>query len=671
MRIAVVGAGVMGRSIASYIASCDYQVLLLDIVDLKQPTNRNYVLQNAIDSLKSNNTSLISHPNKIQNIKIGNLEDDIALLGNYDLVIEAIVEKLEVKLDLYKRISKFLNPNCILASNTSTLSLNLLKSSKVWPQTLILHFFNPVRYLSLVELVADKDIPKSKVNQIISFLTHGLGREVISCNDSPGFIANRVGCFFLEAALQKAIKNNLNLSKLDAIANKILGMPKTGIFGLYDLIGLDVMHLIGASLTKFLPQNDEYQKVYFKEGLVTRLIAKGQLGSKVGSGFYKKVDKNRLVLNLESMEYEDAILDIGFSSPDELRKSKDPYAQYFKELIDEVYNYALGLVPEVTSSMRSIDKVLQVGFNWSKGLSGLARNMGIIPDLKVGVAKKKEVDIIASNSDANFSSYKDGLVFSIESKMGVLTHHIFDLLNKAIDLAEKRQKVLIVRSGRHFSVGGNLKYFLEAAKNKNWSDIEKFLQLGQTTMQRLKSIASVSIAQNYALGGGCELLLNSNKVITGLELQGGLVESTIGIIPAWGGFKEMVLRSNGDSLVLKKHLGNVIFGNRTTSADYFKEDYSVSLIKVMHPDDRLDKALELDVQCFTSSSYEVKISNDFNLEACFPNADEFQKLLMSRMCSILKKSRLRVQDLLDGEREIFMELIKTQSTVDKIAKVVG
>jgi len=670
MRVAVIGAGVMGRSIASHIASCDYQVLLLDIVDPKQ-LDRNYVVQNAIDSLKSNNRSLISHPDKIKNIKIGNLEDDIALLGDCDLVIEAIVEKLEVKLDLYKRIVKFLNPHCILASNTSTLSLKLLKSSKVWPKTLILHFFNPVRYLSLVELVADKDTPKSKVDQITSFLTHALGRDVVPCNDSPGFIANRVGCFFLEAALQKVIKSKLNLSKLDTIAHKLLGMPKTGIFGLYDLIGLDAMHLIGASLTKFLPKSDEYQKAYFKEGLVSQLIAKGQLGSKAGSGFYKKVDKNRLVLNLASMEYEAANLDVGFSSIDEFKKSKDPYAQYFRELIAEVYNYGINLLPEVTSSVKSIDKVLKIGFNWSSGLSGLAQNMGIIPSSKVSVAKKKGIDIIASNADANISTYKEGLVFTIESKMGVLTHQIFDLLNNAIDLAEKQQKVLIVKSGRHFSVGGNLKYLFEHAKNKNWSEIEKFLQLGQGAMQRFKGITSVSIAQNYALGGGCEFLLNSNRVITGLELQGGLVESTIGLIPAWGGFKEMALRSNGDSSLLKKHLGNIIFGNRTTSADYFKDDYSVSLLKVMHPDDRLDKALELDVKCATSSSDEIKIPNDFNLEGCFPNADEFQKLLMNRMSTILKKPGLKVQDLLDAEREIFMELIKTQSTIDKISKVVG
>jgi len=670
MRIAVIGAGVMGRSIASYIASCDHQVLLLDIVDPRQ-LDRNYIVQNAIDSLKLNNRSLISHPNKIQNIKIGNLEDDVALLKDCDLVIEAIVEKLEVKLDLYKKIVKFLNPNCILASNTSTLSLSLLKSTKVWPKTLILHFFNPVRYLSLVELVADKDIPKSKVDQITHFLTHALGREVVPCNDSPGFIANRVGCFFLEAALQKATKSKLNLSKLDMIAHKLLGMPKTGIFGLYDLIGLDVMHLIGASLTKFLPKDDEYRKVYFKDGLVSQLIAKGQLGSKAGSGFYKKVDKNRLVLNLVSMEYEEVNLDIGFTSLTEFIRSKDPYAQYFRELITEVYNYGLNLVPEVTSSMQSIDKVLQVGFNWSAGLSGLAQNMGIISAPKVLGDKKKDVDTIESNPDANVSAYKDGLVFSLTNKMGVLNHQVFDLLNKAIDLAEKQQKVLIVKSGKNFSVGGNLKYFLEQAKNKNWSDIEKFLHLGQNTMQRFKSITSVSIAQNYALGGGCEFLLNSNRVITSLELQGGLVEATIGLIPAWGGFKEMALRSNDDSLLLKKHLGNIILGNRTTSADYFKDDYSVPLIKIMHPDDRLDKALELDIQCTTSNSYEIKIPDDFNLELCFPNADEFQKLLMNRMSSILKKPGLTVQDLLDAEREIFMELIKTQSTIDKISKVVG
>ncbi|AVP87135.1 3-hydroxyacyl-CoA dehydrogenase [Candidatus Phycorickettsia trachydisci] len=670
MRIAVIGAGVMGRSIASHIASCDHQVLLLDIVDPKQ-TDRNYVVQNAIDSLKSNNRSLISHPDKIKNIKIGNLEDDIALLGDCDLVIEAIVEKLEVKLDLYKKIAKFLNPNCILASNTSTLSLNLLKSSKIWPKTLILHFFNPVRYLSLVELVTDSDVPKSKVDKITAFLTHALGRDVVPCNDSPGFIANRVGCFFLEAALQKAIKSKLNLSKLDLIAHKLLGMPRTGIFGLYDLIGLDVMHLIGASLTKFLPKDDKYQKVYFKESLVSQLIAKGQIGSKSGSGFYKKVDKNRLVLNLASMEYEAANLNVEFGSIDEFRKSKDPYAQYFRELIEEVYNYGINLVPEVTNSIKSIDKVLKIGFNWSGGLSGLAQNMGIIPTPKVSTARKKDGDIVANNADASISTYKEGLVFTIESKMGVLTHQIFDLLNKAIDLAEKQQKVLIVKSGRHFSVGGNLKYFLEHAKNKNWSEVERFLQLGQNSMQRFKSITSVSIAQNYALGGGCEFLLNSNRVIAGLELQGGLVESTIGLIPAWGGFKEMTLRSNGDSLLLKKHLGNIIFGNRTTSADYFKDDYSVSLLKVMHPDDRLDKALALDVRCAASSSYEIKVPNDFNLEDCFPNADEFQKLLINRMSKILKRSGLKVQDLLDAEREIFMELIKTQSTIDKISKVVG
>jgi 3-hydroxyacyl-CoA dehydrogenase/enoyl-CoA hydratase/3-hydroxybutyryl-CoA epimerase len=663
----------MGSTISAHIASCGHEVLLLDI---PHGPDKNDLARKAIDKITISKPPLISHPKRLANIKIGNLEDNIIELHKYDLVIEAIVEKIDVKLELFESIAKFLNKNTVIASNTSTLSLKLLKQKNIWPQTIIIHFFNPVRYVSLVELITDNETPADKIDQINNFLTHSLGRNVIKCNDSPGFIANRVGCFFLELALQKAIQQKLQLNQIDSLVNQILGMPKTGIFGLYDLIGLDVMSLIGKSLTTSLPFSDKYHSVYQQDGLVSDLITQGKLGIKSGCGFYKKENNQKLVLDLGSLEYMPLTSSSEkYTNLNELLSSDQPYALYIKELLKETYQYLLTLIPAITEDINKIDQVMELGFNWKYGPIKLAEMFGYKEATKNIQSQNNTLgSLVDSNQDSQLFGYQDKLVFSINTKFNILTPKVFEGLYKAVDIAtQKKQNLIIYSPFKHFSAGGDLKFFLANAQNKNWAAIRQFLKLGQDTLQKVKysEIPVIAAAQNFALGGGCEILLQSNFVLSSIELQAGLIEVGIGLIPAWGGLKEMVLRSDGDLETLSKLIGNILYQNKTSSADFFEEDYLVRLNIVPNPKDILNCALSFEVANWQppKPNKSIKLPKIDFTRYNLSGFDKHSLLIVDKLKDLLEKAEITEKELLEKEIEIFMELVSTSDVISKISKI--
>ena len=660
MKIAVIGSGTMGASIAAHIASCGHQVLLLDLAS--SPV-RNALAEKAIERIKASIPPLISHPKRLANIQIGNLNDDISSLANCDLVIEAVLEDLQVKLALFKKIAKFLQPDCFIASNTSTLSLKLLKSQNIWDKTIIIHFFNPVRYLQLIELVADAEHPK--IQAISDFLCHDLGKTVIRCNDSPGFIANRVGCFFLELALLKAVEVNLNIAEIDHFACRVLGMPKTGIFGLYDLIGIDVMRLIGMSLINSLADDDAYKAIHQNNVIIDELVSAGSLGLKSKCGFYKKQDGVKLALDLRTMQYS------SIKASDDVANNT-VYIDYFRSILQQTYVYAFALVPGVVNSIEKIDEAMKLGYNWQFGPSQLLN----VLDYRPAVIKmsKPVGNAIISNNDACLYAYKDSLVFSINTKLNILTSDVFHLLDSSLEAAANSNKRLIIyNSSKNFSAGGDLAFFLSRARQKDFKSIEDYITLGQGVMQKVKysAVPVVSVAQNIALGGGCELLLQSNFVVSSLELQAGLVEVGVGLVPAWGGLKEMILRGYKDPNLLLRLLNNILHQNRTSSADYFQEDYSTQVRIVANPADLLDYAVNLDLQNWQRPKVleSINLPNISLLEQDLSKFDEHTLLTVHQISAIFSQNQISERQLLQREREIFMILISQEAAIAKISKI--
>ena len=693
----VIGSGVMGSAIAAQIANSKTNVILLDIADNKSG-DKNKIVNDAYDRLLTQKPAPLSHPNYAKYIKLGNLEDDISLIKTADLVIEVIVEKLEIKHQLYDSISKYLKPTAILSSNTSTLPLSELKAKLpaiIRKNFVITHFFNPPRYMELVELIADSETSKEIIPELSEFLTKSLGKTTVNCNDTPGFIANRVGCFFLELVVRGGIKENLDVSQIDYIFSKHFGFPSTGIFGLYDLIGHDVMGLISSSLLTSLLNNDKYHQVCGQNHVLDKMKDKNFLGRKSGSGFYKLFkDVNgktvKQVINFDDLAYHTPSDVIEYKDIEDVLDRGDKYSKFISNVLEEFFLYVISLVPTVTNDKANIDLAMKLGYSLKYGPFELldkmpgggekwlkSKNIDIkIPDYKKtsSIDNTKLVsEIILTNNSAELQLVKDNYVFVIKSKMNALDNDVFNLIIEATHYCENQNKEMyILPLGNNFSAGANLNYFKESITNKDFKGIENFLQLGQKAMLCLKysKIPVISCAMGLALGGGCEILLHSDFVIAHQNLNGGLVELGVGLIPAWGGTKEMFIRSNGDKKRLLQNLKNILLQNKTTSADYFALDYSVQLDVNMNKKFILEQAFRTK---FTNYSKDTRVNLPYiNLmtELEHTKFDELQMDVLEFFQKIIDKKSITEQELLDLEREKFLQLSSTTLALERISRFV-
>ncbi len=564
----------MGSGIAAHLCNANISVTLLDL--------KTEISKSARDKIYKSRPPLLFDRSKVNNIQVGNINDNFNMVKKADWIVEAVVEKIDIKHKIYEKIFKTKKEDSIVSSNTSTIPLKILSqklSEKDKKDFCITHFFNPVRYMGLLEIVTNKNSDSKKINFLKEFCESNLGKGVIICGDTPGFLGNRIGVYAMQVAMTEAIKMKLTVEEADSIFGRPMGIPKTGVFALYDLIGIDLMSDVLKSFVKELPKNDEFQKVAKDVPIVNKLIKSGYTGRKGKGGFYRinRAGEKKIleVLNLETGEYSSAKkIDIQVEKVDlkKLINREDKYGKFAWSVISKIIKYSSSLVPEITKEFNDIDEALRLGFNWSKGpfemlqeigpknFFNKAGNLGDNQFLKNLHNSKEEnfyhqrqkyTDIktlgkiknfavkVDKNKSAEIFRFKDFNIVEFTTKANALDYDSMDALKKATD-----KPLIIINESMQFSAGVNLNYVMDFVKEKDFKSIEKFIVYFQKTCKHLKYCNNpvVSAPSGLALGGGEEVLLQSNFVVSHTNIVMGLVETIVGLVPAGGGCKEMLWR---------------------------------------------------------------------------------------------------------------------------------
>ena len=300
--VVVIGSGTMGSGIAAQICNANIPVTLLDL--------KTEISEKARERIYKSRPPLLIDKTKIENIKVGNINDDFDVVKKADWVVEAVVERIDIKHNIYEKIFKNRKQGAIVSSNTSSIPIKILSeklSQEEKKDFCITHFFNPVRYMGLLEIVKNENNDLDKINSLKKFCEIELGKGAIVCNDSPGFLGNRIGVYAMQVAMTEAFKMKLSIEEADAVFGRPMGIPKTGVFGLYDLIGIDLMSDVLKSFIKELSANDPFQVVAKEIPLVTNLIERGYTGRKGKGGFYRMNKENNQkilqAINLDTGEY--------------------------------------------------------------------------------------------------------------------------------------------------------------------------------------------------------------------------------------------------------------------------------------------------------------------------------------------------------------------------------
>ncbi|MBJ27012.1 MAG: 3-hydroxyacyl-CoA dehydrogenase [Alphaproteobacteria bacterium] len=606
--VAVIGAGLMGSGIAAQIANAGHKVHLLDIPSKSR--NRNALAEEAIEKMLHTEPAPFMDKNSAKLISCGNLEDHIDRIAEADWIIEAVVEKLEIKQNIYRRIEEFRKPNSIISSNTSTIQATQLligMSEDFQRNFLITHFFNPPRYMRLLEIVSPEKTNPEVTQTIREFVDISLGKGVVPCKDTPGFIANRIGTYWIQKATIEALNSKISVEEADAILSQPLGIPKTGIFGLMDLVGIDLMPLVGKSLYDSVPETDAFRAIFSEPKIIKDMIDDGYIGRKGKGGFYRlnKIDgkKQKEVLNLTSFEYEPAkrprlsIIKNSKGNIRELLESSDPVSSYACNVMCNTLAYAADLVPEIANSIKDVDDAMRLGYAWKLGpfemidkigadwLADWLKNNNIaVPKLieiatenggfyrtnegsleYLGTEKnwkeverpqgvlilsdiKRNTKPIFKNSSASVWDIGDQvLCLEFHTKMNAIDNEILDALGWSLKtIPAKNYKALVIyNEGTNFSAGVNLGLAMFVINVAAWEMIAELVKHGQNTYKEMKyaPFPVVAAPSGLALGGGCEILLHADSIQAHAETYAGLVEVGVGLIPGWGGCKEMLMRA--------------------------------------------------------------------------------------------------------------------------------
>ena len=595
-KVCVIGAGVMGAGIAAQVANAGVPVLLLDIV--RDPADRDAVAKGAVAKMLKTDPAPFMSNAAAKLVETGNIEDHLGRIAECDWVIEAIIERLDLKQDLYAKIEAVRRPGTAISSNTSTIPLDRLiegRSEEFARDFLITHFFNPPRYMRLIEIVTGPKSDAALVGRVEAFVDRAMGKTIVRAKDTPGFIANRIGTFWIQSGLNAAFDLGVTVEDADAIVGRPMGIPKTGIFGLVDLVGIDLMPNLQKSLTSTLAQDDPYQAIAKTSPLIEKMIADGYTGRKGKGGFYRLNreggQKRKETIDLQTGEYRETAK---ASAPRDDLATLVATNAYAWAVLGPTLAYAASLVPDAADSVVAIDDAMRLGYNWKWGpfelidkiggarLAALMAEKGVaLPPLlalagdrsfyRIEGTKKQYLGLdgdyhdvpvpdgvirfedlkrgqqpLLKNGSAALWDIGDGVVaLEFTGKMNALDGDVMKIIGQAIPLVQKGYKALVVyNDGSNFSVGANLGLALFALNIAAWSEVEKLVAGGQQAYKALKyaPFPVVSAPAGMALGGGCEILLHSDAIQAHAETYTGLVEVGVGLIPGWGGCGEMIDR---------------------------------------------------------------------------------------------------------------------------------
>ena len=724
-KVVIIGSGTMGSGIAAHLCNANVPVTLLDLTT--------EISTNARDRIFKSRPPLLIDKSKINNIKVGNISDDFDIVKEADWIVEAVVERIDIKHQIYDKIFKFRKEGAIVSSNTSSIPIKVLSQNLTNEQKkdfCITHFFNPVRYMGLLEIVKNENNDLEKINSLQKFCEIELGKGAIVCNDTPGFLGNRVGVYAMQIAMTEAFKMKLTVEEADAIFGRPMGIPKTGVFGLYDLIGIDLMADVLKSFIKELPKTDKFHEVAQEIPLIKKLIETGYTGRKGKGGFFrinKDGGANILeALNLETGDYSPSKkIDIKSEKVDlkKLINRDDKYGKYAWSVISKIIKYASSLVTEITDEFNDIDEAMRLGFNWSKGPFEMLEEIGVenffskidnydgnkfLENLAksknenfygerqkytkietLGKVKRK-AQSIDGNSSAQIYQFKDYNIVEFTTKANALDYDSMDALKKATD-----KPLIIINESMQFSAGVNLSYTMDFANKGDFKSIEKFIKYFQETCKELKysKYPVISAPSGLTLGGGFEVLVQSNFVASHTNIVIGLVETIVGLIPAGGGCKEMLARwqnteeSKKDPHFAPLKVFDIIGYGKTATSPVEAEP-----LKYLKPEDKKimnrNSLLEASKQIldenrdFNSPSelvfnlpgesvrgemykvldklYNDKVIQDHGMEV----AKELAYVLSGGDTSIDKQ--LSEDDLFKLELDAFMKLIETPKTQERI-----
>ena len=573
-KVVIIGSGTMGSGIAAHLCNANIPVTLLDL--------KTEISEKARERIHKSRPPLLIDKSKINNIKVGNINDNFDSVKDADWIVEAVVERIDIKHNIYEKIFKSRKQGAIVSSNTSSIPIKIL-SEKLTDEEkrdfCITHFFNPVRYMGLLEIVKNENNDLNKINSLKKFCENELGKGAIVCNDTPGFLGNRVGVFAMQVAMTEAFRMKLSIEEADTVFGRPMGIPKTGVFGLYDLIGIDLMSDVLKSFIKELPKNDPFQAVAIENPLITNLIKTGYTGRKGKGGFYRMNKENNQkileAINLQTGEYAPSKkIELGIETLNLnlLINRKDKYGEYAWSVISKIIKYASSLVPGITDKFNDIDEAMRLGFNWALGPFEMLKSIGVknffdridsfennkfLKNLSVtkdenfygerqlytdietlGKIKPKAIKV-DKNKSAEIYRFKDFNIVEFTTKACALDYDSMDALKNATD-----KPLIIINESMQFSAGVNLSYTMNFADKGDFQSIEKFIKYFQETCKHLKysDYPVISAPSGLVLGGGEEVAIQSNFVVSHTNIVMGLVETGVGLVPAGGGCKEVLWR---------------------------------------------------------------------------------------------------------------------------------
>ena len=723
--VVVIGSGTMGSGIAAHLCNANVPVTLLDL--------KTEISEKAREKIHKSKPPLLIDKSKINNIKVGNISDDFDVVKDADWIVEAVVERIDIKHQIYKKIFKVRKDGAIVSSNTSSIPIKVLSEHLTDVEKkdfCITHFFNPVRYMGLLEIVKNENNDLNKINQLKEFCEVELGKGAIVCNDTPGFLGNRVGVYAMQVAMTEAFKMKLSIEEADAIFGRPMGIPKTGVFGLYDLIGIDLMADVLKSFIKELPKSDEFHEVAKEIPLVKKLIETGYTGRKGKGGFYRmnKTGTTKIMeaINLESGDYSPSKkIDVKSDKVDlkGLINRKDKYGEYAWTVLSKIIKYSSSLVPGITKEFNDIDEAMRLGFNWTKGPFEMLEEIGVknfynkVDDFKgntflENLSKNKNEDFYgqrqkytnietlgkvkktASSLDGNDSAkiyrFSDYNIVEFTTKANALDYDSMDALKKATD-----KPLIIINESMQFSAGVNLTYTMQFADKKDFKSIEKFIKYFQDTCKHLKysKYPVISAPSGLTLGGGFEVMVQSNFVASHTNIVVGLVETIVGLIPAGGGCKEMLARwlntdeAKGDPNYAPLKVFDIIgYGKTATSP------VEAIPMKYLMPEDKnimnRNSLLEISKKILMDNkNFKAPEETKFNLPGKTVLGDMNkildklynEKVILDHGVTVAKElahvlsggdttidKTLTEDDLFKLELDAFMRLIETQKTQDRI-----
>ncbi len=724
-KVVVIGSGTMGCGIAAQLCNAKIPVTLLDLTT--------EISEKARERIYKSRPPLLIDKSKIENIGIGNINDDFGIVSEADWIVEAVVERIDIKHSIYEKIFKERKSGSIVSSNTSSIPIKVLSeklSENEKKDFCITHFFNPVRYMDLLEIVKSPNNNLEKINLLKKFCEEDLGKGTIICNDTPGFLGNRIGVYAMQVAMTEAFKMKLTIEEADAVFGRPMGIPKTGVFGLYDLIGIDLMADVLKSFIKELPESDKFQIVAKEIPLVKKLIETGYTGRKGKGGFYRmnKINNKKVLesINLETGEYSSSQkFNLGSEKMDiqNIINRDDKYGKYAWSVISKIIKYSSSLVPGITDKFNDIDEAMRLGFNWTKGPFEILKEIGVKNffekiatfennDFLKNLSQTKNEDFygerqqytkletlgkikpkalkLDKNKSAEIYRFDDFNIVEFTTKANALDYESMDSLKNATD-----KPLIIINESMQFSAGVNLSYAMNFADKGDFKSIEKFVKYFQETCKHLKysKYPVVSAPSGLVLGGGFEVLSQSNFVASHTNIVIGLVETMVGLIPAGGGCKEMLWRwsqseeakINPDYAPLK--VFDIIGYAKTATSPieaeplkYLKpEDQKVmsrnSLLSVSKKILENNQSFTPPTECTFNLSGNVvkekmiklleKLYNDkIILDHGIQVGTELANVLSGGNTSIDKT--LTEDDLFQLELDAFMRLIQTQKTQDRI-----